>query len=302
MVYQPIMILSPSLVLLGACVVVAGGNSSIRPADPRLQYEGRWRFAADGSVAAADWPCSGVSFRVNSTVAGGHVSVAWLGVRTRVLATVSHVPAGGGHSPPSASVSPPPPPAVISSTLLLGPAVEVPGGGEPQHDRVTLPSGVVDVRLRKLTQVRKPCTQIHACEGQPRACRALHDVPAPRYCACVRGRVRCCRRCCCCSYPCCLDPCCPYPYCSRRTCPPTDYCTGDPIFDGCGEGTPPKRVGLPRPGAGRSCWAGDSPLATSPEAHDRVHRRERHRRVLRRRDAQHQLDRPDPRRVGVLEL
>eukprot|EP01046_Picozoa_sp_COSAG06_P011982 COSAG06_NODE_690_length_13054_cov_5.226476_18_plen_322_part_00 len=121
----------------------------IGPLDPYIGREGRWHIAGGGTggddssgtgtepgggaaavLASADWPCSGLHFEVDSPSSGGNVTVHWLGLRTRLVATVSGQP----------------------PVILSGPAVEPLPQMPAQHDTLRLPAGRATVRLRKLTQ------------------------------------------------------------------------------------------------------------------------------------------------------
>lgn len=115
-------------VALGLALSSAGAAPSVAPTDPRLVYEGRWVTEADGA-RVADWPCSGLSFGVNST----RVALTWSGVRTR-LRVVAYDASG----------------RAVSDTVLAGPPVDLPWGG-PRRDELSLPPGAVRVSVRKLT-------------------------------------------------------------------------------------------------------------------------------------------------------
>jgi hypothetical protein len=112
----------------------SAAQTTVAAEDPRLIYEGRWQMV--GGIASADWPCSGLRFVVNSTRgSGGLLSLSWLGLRTRLQATVA--PLYGG--------------APITMAVFTGPTVDL--QQEPQQDQLHLPGGgLFEVRLHKLTQ------------------------------------------------------------------------------------------------------------------------------------------------------
>ena len=124
------------LLLLLLVHSTAGGAASdqtggVSPSDPRLLYEGRWSFGK--AMASADWPCTSVRVAVHST-SGGSLEVVWAGVRSRLVATIAHAHNGSEYR----------------STIFTGSAVDLPFQG-PQHDKIEVPSGSFELRLRKLT-------------------------------------------------------------------------------------------------------------------------------------------------------